>query len=184
MIRQFRELSPLKAFLFKAVALFVIWQALYSFWLGPSAALDDWLTLQVALQSVDFLQLLGKNSYLQTEINRLILEGQGAVYVTKACNGLSLGALFIGFIFSAPGRWWHKAVFILVGSLLIFYSNVLRVGLLAINYIKNPETFDFNHKYTYALAVYALVFLLWMIWVNRFTNVTQKPEKHEAAKVV
>jgi hypothetical protein len=36
--------------------------------------------------------------------------------------------------------------------------------------IKSPESLEFNHKYTFTLLVYSLIFALWMLWVNRYSN--------------
>jgi len=39
---------------------------------------------------------------------------------------------------------------------------------LTANYF--PEYLNFNHTYTFTFMVYAFIFLLWMIWVNRFSE--------------
>ena len=33
----------------------------------------------------------------------------------------------------------------------------------------DPELLDFNHDYTFTIIVYAFVFMLWYIWIQRFS---------------
>jgi hypothetical protein len=38
----------------------------------------------------------------------------------------------------------------------------------------NENWLSFNHDYTFTLIVYSFVFLLWWIWVNKFSGVGKK----------
>ncbi|WP_158281531.1 archaeosortase/exosortase family protein [Sediminitomix flava] len=149
--------------------LYLLWQTTYIFWLKPAGHLDIWLTESVAVSSVYLLQLFGYDAYGVK--NQVFLNQIPAVWIGHACNGLSLMVLFLGFIGSSPGKIISKVSYGLIGVLLIYASNALRVMILAINYVKSPLTFDFNHKYTYAIAVYLIIFCMWMIWTNYFSGV-------------
>jgi hypothetical protein len=48
---------------------------------------------------------------------------------------------------------------------------------LALIQYKAPEYLDFNHHYTFTVIVYAFIFLLWMIWVNKFSVQVQPSSK-------
>jgi hypothetical protein len=52
--------------------------------------------------------------------------------------------------------------------------NVLRIVALAIIMSVNEEWLAFNHDYTFTILVYAYVFALWMIWVQRFSPFAKK----------
>lgn len=167
------QLTPLQSFLLKGAALFLLWELAYALFLGPHGGLDMALTNAVAEHSVDFARLIGHEAYATAD-NQFVLDGRPAVHVFHPCNGLIIHVLFLGFLIAVPGDWRHKIWYGIVGVLLIHFVNVLRVYLLGINYLDSPETFDFNHKYTFALAVYAVVFGLWMVWINRFTDLNGK----------
>jgi hypothetical protein len=53
------------------------------------------------------------------------------------------------------------------------------VAALAIIVDINPEWLDFNHDYTFTILVYAAVFALWYLWIEKFS-----PLKRKHAKVV
>jgi exosortase/archaeosortase family protein len=69
-----------------------------------------------------------------------------------------------------PGPWKHKLWYLPLGTLSVFYINALRVVGLAIIVSINPDWLAFNHDYTFTIVVYAYVFLLWVIWVKRFST--------------
>jgi exosortase/archaeosortase family protein len=69
-----------------------------------------------------------------------------------------------------PGDWKVKTIYILIGSIVIYLINVLRILVLLFNMIYYKGSFDFNHKYTYTIAVYLCVFVLWMLWANHFSK--------------
>lgn len=167
-VKQLGRLSPLQIFLVKAVLLFVVWEVAYYLYIGPHTSLDGWLVRQVTGWGVSILDLFHGNA--SQDKNTVILDGIRAVWVGVACNGLEVQALFIGFIIAAQGKFLPKIIYMLIGVIIVFFSNALRVAVLALNYVKSPETFDFNHKYTYAIVVYAVVFALWMVWVEYYSK--------------
>jgi exosortase/archaeosortase family protein len=56
--------------------------------------------------------------------------------------------------------------------------NVLRVVALAIIAKYCPQYLNFNHTYTFTFVIYSFIFLLWIIWVNKFSD-RQTKEDHE-----
>jgi exosortase family protein XrtF len=109
----------------------------------------------MVLQDRDF-QLLG-------------VDGSRGVWIGSECNAIKLFALFAVFVIAYPGKLKHKLWFIPVGIIAIHILNVLRVAALAIIAKVNFYYLDFNHTYTFTFIVYGFIFLLWMIWVNRFS---------------
>jgi exosortase family protein XrtF len=96
--------------------------------------------------------------------------GDPLIYVSDSCNALTLIVLFMGFILAYPGDWRYKLLFIPLGTVAIFFINVIRVQVLILNYMYFTEAFDFNHKYTFTIAVYLVVFWFWMLWANKFSK--------------
>jgi exosortase family protein XrtF len=152
-------------FLVIVVVLIFGWLILYDVWLNK---FDDFLTYQISLASGWLLNLAGYDVTVQN--TAIIMNGEELVRVGAACNAMVLMALFAGFIIAFPGPLVGKMVFIPLGILIINILNLLRVSLLALNAFYSEQTLDFNHKYTFTLVVYAAIFYLWMIWVQKFSK--------------
>lgn len=102
--------------------------------------------------------------------NAITYEGRHILRIESACNGLVLMMLFAGFIIAFPGPWKHKLWFIPLGIVIIHVVNILRVAALGWNYVSASRSFEFNHKYTFELVVYCVIFLMWMWWSNQYAN--------------
>ena len=162
-------------FLLTAGGLYVLWDYLYKHVFEEDGVIIRRVAEHVASVSVSVLKVLGFHTAAENlnGYNTLItLDGQSLVWIDSGCTGLTLMALFAGFIIAYPGPIIKKAWYIPAGIIVIYLVNVLRVVALAINHILSRGSFDFNHKYTYTLATYAAIFWLWMIWANRLSGVS------------
>ena len=108
------------------------------------------------------------------------IDGSGGVWVGSNCNAISLFALFAVFVLAYPGHQKSKIWYIPLGIVLIHILNLARVISLAVIAFYSPLSLNFNHTYTFTFIVYAFIFLLWMVWVNKFSNKNKKAIiKHE-----
>ena len=160
------------SFVMKAVGLYLIWFVAYDFYLAPAGSIDAWLNNRVARDGVTLLNLFGYNSSITPGIDQTIMciDGKEMVGVGNPCNGLELFVLFTGFILCFPGHWKIKAWFIPAGILIIHLVNVIRAAILALIQKNAPEQLDFNHHYTFTIIVYTVLFVLWMVWTNKFSS--------------
>jgi len=151
--------------------------------LEPKGTIDYPLTKLVSEGAASTLRTFGissscepipHHSDLKMQGEYLIINEVRSVGVGNSCNGLEVMALFIGFLLIVPGNWQRKTGYMFFGLALIYGANVVRVILLGYNYMENPQTFEFNHKYTYKIAVYAVVFLLWVLWVEKLSGLKWK----------
>lgn len=180
-----KKLTLLQLFILKGIVLFIAWQVVYSLLLEPKGTLDYPLTQLVSEGSASTLRVFGVPSSCEPIPHHsgekmqglyLLINGVKSVGIGNTCNGLEVMALFIGFILIVPGKWSHKFLYLFIGLGLIYGANIIRVILLGYNYMDNPQTFDFNHKYTYKIAVYAVVFSLWVIWVEKLSGIKWQKE--------
>ncbi|HTF82240.1 MAG TPA: hypothetical protein VL947_10955 [Cytophagales bacterium] len=163
----------LKLFLY-IILLYVAWYVFYQFVLIPGGSFDFWLTRQVTSHSISLLNLLSVehfsmfvNPYGKCSILRDNLK---VISVNHACNGQVLYPVFISFIVVTGGHWLNKITMALLGSLVIYISNLIRVISLVYVKISYPQYLDFNHKYTFVILVYSVIFLLWVYWANMFSK--------------
>jgi exosortase/archaeosortase family protein len=59
--------------------------------------------------------------------------------------------------------------FVPTGLLIIHVVNLARIGLLFFVAEYQPDFMYFTHKYFFTAILYIIIFLLWMIWVKRFS---------------
>lgn len=174
--------KALIVFLSKAFGLYFFWYLLYERWLNPEGTLDQWVIDQLADSTNQLLQLLGyqlipPNMGFQ-DIRVVGIDGTHGLWIGIPCNGITLFALFTGFIIAFPGPIRHKAWFIPVGLVAIHLFNLIRILSLCIVLKYFPDSLAFNHTYTFTIFVYSFVFLLWLIWVLKFATVQKNsPER-------
>ncbi len=164
----------MKGFLIKAALMFLGWFAIENLLLANECnPINDFLTLNVAVVSGWVVSLFGYESIglaYQKCVNLVVVGGVPLVRIESGCNGLVLMVLFAGFVIAYPGSIKHKLWYIPAGIFLIYWANILRVVVLVFNHLYSKSTFDFNHKYTYAIALYAIIFGLWMLWANKLAK--------------
>ncbi|MBT6916513.1 MAG: archaeosortase/exosortase family protein, partial [Flavobacteriales bacterium] len=156
--------DPLYRFLTKAVFLYVIWYVLYDLFLHPQGALDMVVIRNLESLSRGVLDLIGFTTIEESQVDNIRtigIDGTHGVWIGDPCNGLTLFALFTGFLLAYPGPIKHKLWFLPVGLLAIHLINVVRIlGLaLIVYFFPDPEVLDFNHTYTFTIFVYSFVFL-------------------------
>lgn len=155
-------------FLLKAIALYFIWFLVYDNWLLKDGLVDDFLISHLVSSTEFMLNLMGYNVF--TYSDAVGVDGTHGVLIGAPCNGLSLFALFAGFIIIFPGKIKYKLIYIPLGLLAIHVLNILRLVGLAMVVVYKPESLEFNHKYTFTVIVYAFIFAFWMIWVKKFAQ--------------
>lgn len=160
-------------FFLRALAVYLVWYLVYVLWLQPTG-FDAWMNQKVAYGGHLLVNALGYESCLEN--NQICVNIISTVHISAGCNGFDIICIFAGFIIIFNGSWLKKIIFIAAGVVLLYALNVVRVALLAIDHYKNLKLFAFNHKYTYLIAMYAVVFGLWALWVFKIS----KPTAHES----
>ena len=178
--------SVLRTFLIRVVILFFGWLIFYQGFVRPDGRVDHWMSMRVVDLTRIFLSAIGHDTNTQFRpdgpgINSryVYVDGTPVLSVADGCNGIELMALYVGFIIAFPGRWKYKLAFIFIGSGLVYLLNVIREVVLALNYMFFRETFEFNHKYTYVLIVYSMVFLIWRFWLNKYSGIGKMSSPNE-----
>lgn len=161
--------NPIIRFLVIVFALYILWYAVYELWLHPQGNLDLFLIDITINMSKWILELLNYKVFKGHE--RVVgIDGTGGLFIGDSCNGINLFALFAGFIIAFKGKVKHKFFYILLGIIVIQLLNVLRIVCLAILDTYSRNWTEFNHTYTFTALIYACIFMLWMIWVNKYAS--------------
>lgn len=166
-------------FLLKFFITYFVLFAIYSFYLQRTQQKEELfvcspLTTGVAKQTVGVLKMMGQDaSYVQhsEEMSvKLLLNDVYRARVIEGCNSMSIIILFIAFIVAFPGSIKATVIYVLLGSVFIYVINILRIALLTLLLEKYPEQQEFLHNLLFPAIIYGTVFLLWVLWVNKFSN--------------
>lgn len=139
----------------------------------------DYMTNIVAKQSKDLLESLGYNAQVIPHPDepsmKLIINEKYVARVIEGCNSVSVIILFAAFIIAFKGKIKTTFIYLLAGSVLIYIANLFRVVILSIGLYHYPWRKDILHTVIFPAIIYGMVCLLWLFWVNRFSN----PQKNE-----
>lgn len=160
-------------FVATAFGIYIAWYIFHDFYLVPKTGFIDRLINLETAQSAYLLQKLPLSFEFGSYGSVITCNGRKALRVGAECNGLVLFALYAGFLLAYPGNWKTKAWFIPIGIVCIYALNILRIIVLTINFKYFRSSFSFNHHVTFTYLIYAFIFLLWMIWVNKFSQTKQ-----------
>jgi exosortase family protein XrtF len=92
----------------------------------------------------------------------------------EGCNAISVVILFISFIVSFSGNLKPTLLYIFGGSVVIYIFNVMRIALLTFLMYHFSEQESLLHGVLFPLFIYGVVFVLWVIWVRKFSLYAKK----------
>ena len=133
----------------------------------------DAFTQSVANQTETVLHWFNPQSYTAPNPNepsvKLFYHDTYVSRVVEGCNALSIVILFVSFVVAFTGKFKKTIVFILFGCVLIHLLNITRIAFLSIALYHFPEYEHILHGVIFPLIIYGVVFILWVIWVNKFS---------------
>ena len=134
----------------------------------------DPMTKTVAYQADELAKFLGYNTYTgqhESELSMKFFVGDvHASNIIEGCNSISILILFLTFIIAFSGSIKATIIFGIVGSLVIYGVNLFRILILSMLMYKYPEYQYFLHHLLFPGIIYGTTFVLWIIWVNKFSN--------------
>jgi exosortase family protein XrtF len=95
---------------------------------------------------------------------------KGMLRIVEGCNAISVIILFVSFVLAFSGSLKNTLLFIFGGSLFIYILNILRIVLLTVLLFNFPEQLHLLHGILFPLFIYGVVFIMWVIWVNKFSK--------------
>jgi len=94
--------------------------------------------------------------------------------VIEGCNAISVIILFAAFIFAFSTQWKKTSFYIFFGIILIHILNIIRIALLSFALYYYPEYEEILHGTIFPLFIYGVVFILWILWVTKFSGYAKK----------
>lgn len=148
---------------------------LYLDYSDGSVYYPDYFTHLVAKQTDAILLGFGYDSQMLKHPDepsmKVIINGTYVARIIEGCNAISVIILFVSFIVAFAGKLKTTLIYALLGSVLIYVVNLFRVAILSVGLYRYPWRTDEMHSVVFPLVIYGMVFLLWMFWINRFSNI-------------
>jgi exosortase/archaeosortase family protein len=178
-----RRLLPdnkIALFLLKFLALFLSWNVLNEYLIETAGSgtfiVRVWFYgYHILLKSLMFLSVPLTSVFTDVQItttyNTIILGNHGFLFIGHPCLCADVIFLFTFFIIAYPGRWKAKLWYIPLGIVAIQLINVMRIVAFCLLKIYHPEMLRINHKYIFNIIVLAFVFVFWIIWIARYSEV-------------
>ena len=148
-----------KAFIFKALIILLVWKIFYLAFLLPTRLIDRPLTYSVGSATAWLLDLCSHstdystrsvisnvatdNGYTLMPLQNVYFHGHDLVSIEDTCNALELFVLYAGFIVCMPAKMLRKLLFIIGGIMAIYIVNVIRCAGVAYIIIHAPKYADF-----------------------------------------
>ncbi len=171
-----QQYKPFLLFLGKFLLTYIVLTVIYQSYLNRFDAEKnevDTFSQLVANQTKSVLTLFDAEAYIEPHLTepsiKIIYKGQYISRIIEGCNALSVIILFISFVIAFTGKFKQTLLFILLGSVLIHILNIARIAMLCIALYSFPEYEHMLHGVVFPLIIYGIVFLLWVIWVNKFS---------------
>lgn len=175
------QYKPFLAFLLKFFATYAILGLIYLAYLNQFDAFkneSDGFTALVTNQTVKAIQFFGYECEAkphEAEASfKMFVNQKYIARVVEGCNAISVIILFIAFVFAFKGKFWKMLFFILGGTLLIHVLNIFRIALICIALLHYPQHQHLLHGVLFPLFIYGVVFVLWVVWVTKFSMYASK----------
>ena len=117
--------------------------------------------------------------------------GWARVIIAPDCACLKQWMHWIFLMMLFPGPWKHKLWYIPAGLVVIEWTNVVRICGILLMQMQWPNihirlmgsdinTFHLAHDYVFKFFFYLVIFLMWVLWVEKFYDKkTTKPKQNE-----
>lgn len=145
------------------------WANWWGFWPVKDfiVTIRDWLAEQVFVHStwID-VNILGLD--LIKEGRQIIFPDFGYISINLGCSGFKQIMQFVVLMLIFPGPWKHKLWFIPMGVFIVHLTNLFRIVGLSVITINYPEYWHFSHDNLFRPFFYVVMFLMWVVWVEKF----------------
>lgn len=176
--------KPFFLFLLKFILFYLIFTLIYKFYLNQFNVENkeiDAITEFVSKQTKNTLQFFGKDCEIRKHefeaSYKVLYQNKYLARIVEGCNSISVIILFASFVFAFSAQFKSTFLFILFGSLFIFVLNIFRIALLSVGLYHYPEYDEFLHNIVFPVVIYGVVFILWIVWVIKFSAYATRNNK-------
>ena len=178
------QYKPFLLFLGKIIFTYLVLTYAYQYYLNQFDIKKyevDSFTKLVASQVEQVLLFSNCDAHIELHTTepsyKFFYNGKFVSRIIEGCNALSVIILFISFVIAFSGKIKNTIYFIISGSFIIHILNITRIALLMVAFYNFPKANFILHDILFPLVIYGTVFILWIIWVNKFSFYAKEPAK-------
>lgn len=105
----------------------------------------------------------------------IIGSGSFRLRIAEGCEGIEGIILVVAAVCAFPMGLRQKLFGMLAGSLIIYFSNLVRIVALYYTLKHKPEMFDVMHVFVGQTFIVFVGLLFFVIWINTFGKIREKP---------
>lgn len=167
-----QQYRPFLLFLGKFFLSYFVLTAVYRMYLSSFGKnVMDGITTNVSFLTEKLANILGINIATQSfqDYYKIFYQGKYVARIIEGCNAISVIILFVAFVIAFSGRLKPTLFFAVGGGLFLYIVNVFRIIILAVLLFWFPNQVHLLHGVLFPLLIYGMVFLLWIVWVNKYS---------------
>lgn len=92
------------------------------------------------------------------------------VNIVWGCTGVKQIYIFFFVILFSRGVWWRKFFYFLFASSILLIFNIIRISTVLLCIKDYPDSFSFLHDFVFKYLFYGLIFLLWLFWEEKLSE--------------
>ncbi|WP_312991574.1 exosortase family protein XrtF [Chryseobacterium flavum] len=167
-----KDFKPVLGILLRFIIIYLVLLFAYQFYLTGSkdTGLDPFS--RIIADQVSFLQnKIGYKTALYDDVKNeqvwFYVKNQYVTRMVEGCNAISVMILFVSFVF-AFYKGIKTFIFVLIGLILLYLMNLLRIVGLNIVMSEHQEYGKMFHDFVFPAVIYGSVVLLWLVWIKFF----------------
>ena len=99
----------------------------------------------------------------------------GACIIAMDCVGYGVYSFWIAFVAANRGKFWKKTLWILLGVIVLWFINVIRITLFLVAINKGwPMPLGIDHHTWFNIVAYLMIFILIWLYDKSFTHRVSK----------
>jgi len=169
-----KEFKPTIFFLVRFLGFYIAGNLLYGLYITSYEPKPDPVTQWVTHQSSWVLTQMGWSTetvhHRMRPTTSVLYQSKAIVSVYEGCNGLNVMIIFSAFLVALGPIKKTLYWFLPAGLMIIHISNLLRIVFLFWVTLYLPDFLYFTHKYLFTAFIYLIVFVMWFVWVKKYTK--------------
>jgi len=145
-------------YLYAVIGFFLLYAFDYQWWIN---------FLFVSARKI--LSVIGYDASVE---HSLLIGNNGSIYMAKYCLGFKTMLLFASLVYLTGNDNKRRWIYIIIGLIFLNFVNIMRFVLLFIHIQKHGGytlSMDLHDMYKY--ITYTIVFILWVIWFEKFSDI-------------
>jgi exosortase/archaeosortase family protein len=94
----------------------------------------------------------------------------GYIHINSSCSAVKQFMQWLVLMILYPGIWKHKLWFVPAGIIIIHLTNIFRIVGLSVVLLNWPDYWDWSHDWLFRPFFYVVIFAMWVLWVERFSE--------------